>query len=43
MIKLVDNKLQAELLDSSGILSGKTIKEYNYIEFKMILKKLLIY
>ena len=34
MIKLVDNKLQAELLDSSGILSEKTIKEYNYIEFK---------
>ena len=34
MIKLVENKLQAELLDSSGILSEKTIKEYNYIEFK---------
>lgn len=34
MIKLVDNKLQAELLDSSGILSEKIIKEYNYIELK---------
>ena len=34
MIKLVDNKLQSELLDSSGILGEKTIKEYNYIKFK---------
>jgi len=34
MIKLIDNKLQAELLDSKGILSEKTIKKYNYIEIK---------
>lgn len=34
MIKLVDNKLQADLLDCSKVLNSETIKNYNYIEFK---------
>lgn len=34
MILVKDNKLQAELLSSEGTLSNKTIKNYDYIEFK---------
>ncbi len=34
MIKLIDNKLQADLLDCSKVLNSETIKNYNYIEFK---------
>lgn len=34
MILVKDNKLQAELLSSEGTLSSKTIKDYDYIEFK---------
>lgn len=34
MIKLVDNRLQADLLDCSKVLNSETIKNYNYIEFK---------
>ena len=34
MILVKDNKLQAELLSSEGTLSNKTIKDYDYIEFK---------
>lgn len=34
MILVKDNKLQAELLSSDGTLSNKTIKDYDYIEFK---------
>ena len=34
MIKLVDNKLQADILDCSKVINSETIKNYNYIEFK---------
>ena len=34
MIRVIDNKLQAELLSDDNTLSEKTIKNYDYIEFK---------
>ena len=34
MIKVKDDKLQAELLDNKGTLSNKIIEQYDYIELK---------
>ena len=34
MIKVNDDKLQAELLDNNGVLSDKIIEQYDYIELK---------
>ena len=34
MIKVINNKIQGELLNDDGTLSERIIKSYDYIKFK---------